>query len=450
MAPMEGRLATRLREVEAAVVEERQIVSFKWIAREFDVSAKDARKLLEDFAQGENKDKIKRVHLLSGWTKPPKRSHVVQLVPEEKLSEMEAGLEKVTSKYIYSIQPCALKDPGAMWSAEYMQIDTLFSEPADATNSLRDNRMSSISCKEVRREAASQVGTGPVPRERKAKAEVESEAARPGGLGASGGAKPAKSGGGISLSASKKPSSRGLNLKPKQEAKSEEPRSKGFSLDRPKKRSSIGVASVKKESPPGGGVSLKKNSAGAKTAGLSISSKRPTALLEEDDEDDMVASKKPSSLGRGLLLSEDESDSEASMEEEEADAEVPEEDPEPEKAEMELDEASAEPQKKGLSLSLGRGSRGGSSRPKKKMKTFINDKGEEVCMEVDEGDEGENTNPNPPTSSTPPPKPAAPKVKAEGVENKKPTQAGKPKAKANKEPAGKKRQMGIASFFARK
>ena len=45
-----------LRQMEAAVVEERQIVSFKWVAREFEVNARKARSLLEDLAKGKLSD----------------------------------------------------------------------------------------------------------------------------------------------------------------------------------------------------------------------------------------------------------------------------------------------------------------------------------------------------------------------------------------------------------
>ena len=394
-----------LRQMEAAVVEERQIVSFKWVAREFEVNARKARSLLEDLAKGKLSDKLRRIHLVCGWTKAPKRSHVVQLVPEEKLAETEEALERVTSRSIYSVQPCALKDPGALWSAEYTQVDALFSEPADCANSLRDNRMSDVTCKEVRREAVSQVGTGPTP---KGKAAPKTEGASGGnGLGAKAASSaPAKSG--------------------------------GISLNTPRKASGgIGL-----------GAKASATAADSKAKASASSRRNGAALAEESDEEDLGATKK---LARRGLAIESESESEADPvdQEEDEQQQQQEEEEEEEAAPRQQPEA---PRGGGLSLSLGRDKRSGASgggRAKKRVKTFINEKGEEVCMEVDEDD-----------GAVPPP--ATAEVKAPSgspeVENKNPNPAQVKQEAKNKNPnpaakksnPGKKKQMGIASFFARK
>ena len=396
-----------LRQMEAAVVEERQIVSFKWVAREFEVNARKARSLLEDLAKGKLSDKLRRIHLVCGWTKAPKRSHVVQLVPEEKLAETEEALERVTSRSIYSVQPCALKDPGALWSAEYTQVDALFSEPADCANSLRDNRMSDVTCKEVRREAVSQVGTGPTP---KGKAAPKTEGASGGnGLGAKAASSaPAKSG--------------------------------GISLNTPRKASGgIGL-----------GAKASATAADSKAKASASSRRNGAALAEESDEEDLGATKK---LARRGLAIESESESEADPVDQEEDEQQQQQEEEEEKEEEAAPRRQAEaPQGGGLSLSLGRDKRSGASgggRAKKRVKTFINEKGEEVCMEVDEDD-----------GAVPPP--ATAEVKAPSgspeVENKNPNPAQVKQEAKNKNPnpaakksnPGKKKQMGIASFFARK
>ena len=395
-----------LRQMEAAVVEERQIVSFKWVAREFEVNARKARSLLEDLAKGKLSDKLRRIHLVCGWTKAPKRSHVVQLVPEEKLAETEEALERVTSRSIYGVQPCALKDPGALWSAEYTQVDALFSEPADCANSLRDNRMSDVTCKEVRREAVSQVGTGPTP---KGKAAPKTEGASGGnGLGAKAASSaPAKSG--------------------------------GISLNTPRKASGgIGL-----------GAKASATAADSKAKASASSRRNGAALAEESDEEDLGATKK---LARRGLAIESESESEADPVDQEEDEQQQQEEEEEKEEEAAPRQQAEAPRGGGLSLSLGRDKRSGASgggRAKKRVKTFINEKGEEVCMEVDEDD-----------GAVPPP--ATAEVKAPSgspeVENKNPNPAQvkqeakskNPNPAAKKNNPGKKKQMGIASFFARK
>eukprot|EP00215_Chloropicon_roscoffensis_P004134 CAMPEP_0198475210 /NCGR_PEP_ID=MMETSP1456-20131121/40699_1 /TAXON_ID=1461544 ORGANISM="Unidentified sp., Strain RCC1871" /NCGR_SAMPLE_ID=MMETSP1456 /ASSEMBLY_ACC=CAM_ASM_001119 /LENGTH=445 /DNA_ID=CAMNT_0044201907 /DNA_START=37 /DNA_END=1371 /DNA_ORIENTATION=+ len=433
-----------LRQMEAAVVEERQIVSFKWVAREFEVNARKARSLLEDLAKGKLSDKLRRIHLVCGYTKAPKRSHVVQLVPEEKLAETEEALERVTSRSIYSVQPCALKDPGALWSAEYTQVDALFSEPADCANSLRDNRMSDVTCKEVRREAVSQVGTGPTP---KGKAAPKTEGASGGnGLGAKAASSaPAKSGG-ISLNTPRKASG-GIGLGAKASATA---KSGGISLNTPRKKGGVGLGASSGRAAQGtapsksksGGISLntpRKASGGiglgAKASATAADSKAKAsassrrngaALAEESDEEDLGATKK---LARRGLAIESESESEADPVDQEEDEQQQQQEEEEEKEEEAAPRQQAEaPRGGGLSLSLGRDKRSGASgggRAKKRVKTFINEKGEEVCMEVDEDD-----------GAVPPP--ATAEVKAPSgspeVENKNPNPAQVKQEAKNKNP----------------
>ena len=44
------------------------------------------------------------------------------------------------SVHVYSVQPCIPKDPAELWSAEYVQSEELFKQPAEIDNCLRDNR----------------------------------------------------------------------------------------------------------------------------------------------------------------------------------------------------------------------------------------------------------------------------------------------------------------------
>ena len=465
----EAKANAVLANVKAAVLEEQQIVSFKWIAREYGLSAAQARRLLDQFASGAQlKDKVKRVHLLSGWTK--QREHLVQLVPEHRLQEEESALQKVTSRFIYSIQPCVLQDPSALWSAEYTQTNALFSEPGDVQNSLRDNRMSNITCSSVQRQAFSQPGSGPQPSGVKAEDNHSHRGSGPlvgkpsstGSIGISlgGGSKSSKKPVGISLNSKSptKPKKKNILASGATQGGSKSAKGVGISLDGKKKTKAASI-----------GLSLDSSKAEKKDKEREEekhTEKKRAVIAEESesDEEEMAINdqsrkgKKSAAAGGMVVLSED--DESENEEELMADPE-----PEPELvADMEVDvenhttttttvgngknnkdvRSTSSARTGGLSLSSSKTKR------QKLYRTIINEKGEEVTEEYwEEEGKGEDKAQGQAETTAGPPKQSI------GIENKNPNppKSNKPKASqksSSKAKGASKKQMGIASFFARK
>lgn len=77
-------------------------MSFKWLARQYDLSADLAKQLLFSFVE-QHGPKVSAIYLLAGWTK--QGSHIVQLVGQKGLQNRRAGLKSETSLHVYSIQP---------------------------------------------------------------------------------------------------------------------------------------------------------------------------------------------------------------------------------------------------------------------------------------------------------------------------------------------------------
>mmetsp|Transcript_15289 Transcript_15289/g.38797 ORF Transcript_15289/g.38797 Transcript_15289/m.38797 type:complete len:439 (+) Transcript_15289:16-1332(+) len=421
-----------LSRIESAVFEEHEIVSFRWVAREFDVSARKARALLEALLSSSNasaKGGLEVVYLVAGVTK--EQQHVVQLMTAEKLAREAAALEKVTAKQIYSVQQGELKDPSALWSAEYTQMESLFSEPADASNCLRDNRMSSITCKSVERLKDGELGALAKPAQRKSEGNPPASKSR-GGLGLSSATTAGGGGGGISLASTGSKGRAGGGI--------------GLSLGK------AGSPQAKAGGGAKGGISLNKGSGkkkaaspAAKPAGLSLNAKKAKAKPAPSPPP-----ARPAARSALIEESDSESDSEEQREEEnrrreeqEAEAmdlDAPEEADEATKAEEGPPAPRQQQSSGGGGLSL---SGGGGRKRRKVTKVFINDKGEEVVEEVVEEVD----------AATGGQQPTATKVTKTEVENKNPnppTAAKKQKAKPKSKTAPKSKQMGIASFFARK
>ena len=61
-----------------------QSVSYKWLAREYELPVNLAKQLLFQFAN-EHRGKVNITYLLAGWTKEPSRQHTFQLVDGSRL-----------------------------------------------------------------------------------------------------------------------------------------------------------------------------------------------------------------------------------------------------------------------------------------------------------------------------------------------------------------------------
>lgn len=154
-----------LDQVQSLVIDASQVVSYKWLSRNFSVSSNVAKRILQEFAKQNEGNKVEVVYAVSGWSKSEPSTYTVQLVPKAKLQDALLGLDGSASHHVYSVQPCLTKDPAQLFSAEFVQAQELFMQPRDIDNCLRDNRFSSVSYSLVIRNAG---GSKPVVEQQKA------------------------------------------------------------------------------------------------------------------------------------------------------------------------------------------------------------------------------------------------------------------------------------------
>lgn len=130
-------------QLHALVFDRSQVVSYKWLSRNFSVSSNVAKRLLQEFVERHG-DGLEIIYAISGWLKVEPGCYSVQLVPKAKLEEAKASIRD-SSMRIYSVQSCLPKDPAQLWSAEFVQAEELFNQPSGDNNCLRDNRFSAVS-----------------------------------------------------------------------------------------------------------------------------------------------------------------------------------------------------------------------------------------------------------------------------------------------------------------
>ncbi|XP_013590016.1 DNA polymerase delta subunit 3 isoform X2 [Brassica napus] len=139
-----------LDELESLVSDQLQVVSYKWLSRNFSISSKTAKSLLKDFVEKNGKG-FEVVYIVSGWLKNTPSDHRTRLVSSSKLSEVEKEFNGTHSVSIYSVQASIPMEPAAIWNSEFVQAEELFREPSAADNCLRDNRFCGISNSFVKR-----------------------------------------------------------------------------------------------------------------------------------------------------------------------------------------------------------------------------------------------------------------------------------------------------------
>ncbi|XP_076896415.1 uncharacterized protein LOC143549401 [Bidens hawaiensis] len=139
-----------LEEIQALVSDNLQVVSYKWLSRNFSVPSDTAKRLLQEFVE-KNGSQLEVIYSLSGWLKNNPEAYHVKLVLGSKLSEIKQEFGDGCSVQVYSVQSCVPKDPAVIWNAEYVQSEELFKEPANAVNCLRDNRFCGVSNSFVKR-----------------------------------------------------------------------------------------------------------------------------------------------------------------------------------------------------------------------------------------------------------------------------------------------------------
>ncbi|GKV02134.1 hypothetical protein SLEP1_g14606 [Rubroshorea leprosula] len=139
-----------LEEIQALVSDKLQVVSYKWLSRNFLVSSNVAKRLLAEFVEKHGSE-LEIVYTLSGWLKCNPPSYHIKLVTGPKLAEAEQEFDGNCSVQVYSVQACIPKDPAALWNAEFVQAEELFKQHSNIDNCLRDNRFCGISNSFVKR-----------------------------------------------------------------------------------------------------------------------------------------------------------------------------------------------------------------------------------------------------------------------------------------------------------
>ncbi|KAF8024227.1 hypothetical protein BT93_F1431 [Corymbia citriodora subsp. variegata] len=139
-------------EIAALVSDQLQVVSYKWLSRNFLVSSNTAKRLLQEFVERHG-DGLEVVYSLSGWLKDNPSCYHIKLVSASKLAEAREEFDGKCSVQVYSVQTCIPKDPAVLWNAEFVQAEELFSQDASTENCLRDNRFCAVGNPFVRRSA---------------------------------------------------------------------------------------------------------------------------------------------------------------------------------------------------------------------------------------------------------------------------------------------------------
>ncbi|KAK6134983.1 hypothetical protein DH2020_031267 [Rehmannia glutinosa] len=149
-----------LDEVQSIVSDKLQVVSYKWLSRNFLVSSNVAKRLLQEFVE-KNGHELEVIYSLSGWLKNNPTTYHIRLVSKDKLSDAKQEFDGNCSVQVYSVQACVPKDPATLWNHEFVQAEDLFKQPLAVDNCLRDNRFCGVSNSLVKRAAGgTSLGTG--------------------------------------------------------------------------------------------------------------------------------------------------------------------------------------------------------------------------------------------------------------------------------------------------
>lgn len=89
-----------LHDLQSIVGEELKIVSYKWLARQYTISANYAKQTLFKFVEQQG-SKVKAVYLVSGYLKEDESKHVVRLVDAANLAACRDQFTHVTSIHVH-------------------------------------------------------------------------------------------------------------------------------------------------------------------------------------------------------------------------------------------------------------------------------------------------------------------------------------------------------------
>ncbi|XP_038985125.1 uncharacterized protein LOC103707345 isoform X2 [Phoenix dactylifera] len=156
----EGGALDILPQIQALVCDKLQVVSYKWLSRNFSVSSNRAKRLLQEFVDKYGHD-LGVIYQLSGWLKSNPQTYYVKLVSGLKLAEVKQEFKDNCSVQVYSVQACIPEDLALLWNAEFVQAEEFFNQPVTEENCLRDNRFCSISTSFIRRTLDGELGAAP-------------------------------------------------------------------------------------------------------------------------------------------------------------------------------------------------------------------------------------------------------------------------------------------------
>ncbi|KAL1537953.1 DNA polymerase delta subunit 3-like [Salvia divinorum] len=137
-------------EIHSFISDRLQVISYKWLSRNFLVSSNAAKRLLEEFVE-KHGGGLAVIYSLSGWLKSNPTTYHIRLVPSHMLSDAKEEFDGKCSVQVYSIQACLPKDPATLWNHEFVQAEDLFKQPSTLDNCLRDNRFCGVSNSFVKR-----------------------------------------------------------------------------------------------------------------------------------------------------------------------------------------------------------------------------------------------------------------------------------------------------------
>ncbi|EFH64008.1 hypothetical protein ARALYDRAFT_477029 [Arabidopsis lyrata subsp. lyrata] len=152
-----------LDEIESLVSDQLQVVSYKWLSRNFSLSSNTAKRLLKDFVEKQGKG-LEVVYIVSGLLKNGPSNYHARLASSTELPEVEKEFNGKYSVHIYSVQASIPMDPAAIWNTEFVQAEELFRQHSAIDNCLKGNRFCGVSNSCVKRNIEGTTGNVTAPR----------------------------------------------------------------------------------------------------------------------------------------------------------------------------------------------------------------------------------------------------------------------------------------------
>ncbi|KAJ3702230.1 hypothetical protein LUZ61_005935 [Rhynchospora tenuis] len=137
-------------QIRSLVSDQLQVISYKWLSRNFSISSNNAKRLLREFVEKNGND-LQVIYTVSGWLKGDAQTYCVKLASAPKIDETRKEFEGICSVEVYSIQACIPKETAVIWNSEFLQAEELFNQPPTQDNCLRDNRFCGVSNSHVKR-----------------------------------------------------------------------------------------------------------------------------------------------------------------------------------------------------------------------------------------------------------------------------------------------------------